>query len=346
MTPGPQTHEPATSRLRLVVLSSKPVKGAVFAGLLAGLAWAGQVWALWPVVIEVDGESRTVAVFRGSVEDALRQAGVTLGEGDELVPSGVTVAPGMRVRVIRAFPVYVQSDGEVRVYRAPRGTVADALAGLGIMPGPKDVVKPSLQAPLEPGLVVRVVRVREQEVVWRETVPYQTLRWAEPSWEKGRTGVLRPGREGVVEHRDLLRYEDGQLVSRTRLSSRTLVEKVDRIIGVGTRVVWRTINTPMGPVRYREKREMVATAYYPGPESTGKYADGLTATGMRAGHGVVAVDPRVIPLGTRLYIPGYGFAIAGDVGSAIKGDKIDLGYNTLREALHFGRRKVTVYVLD
>jgi len=91
---------------------------------------------------------------------------------------------------------------------------------------------------------------------------------------------------------------------------------------------------------------MVATAYYPGPESTGKSADGITATGMRAGHGVVAVDPRVIPLGTRLYIPGYGLAVAGDVGGAIKGLRIDLGFSTLREALHFGRRRVTVYVLD
>jgi 3D (Asp-Asp-Asp) domain-containing protein len=95
---------------------------------------------------------------------------------------------------------------------------------------------------------------------------------------------------------------------------------------------------------------MVATAYDPGPASTGKSpghpAYGITASGMRAGHGVVAVDPRVIPLGTRLYIPGYGNAIAGDTGGAIKGQRIDLGFATYNEAIRYGRQTVTVYVLD
>jgi 3D (Asp-Asp-Asp) domain-containing protein len=95
---------------------------------------------------------------------------------------------------------------------------------------------------------------------------------------------------------------------------------------------------------------MVATAYDPGPVSTGKSPGqrgyGITASGMRAGYGVVAVDPRVIPLGTRVYVPGYGAAVAGDTGSAIKGYRIDLGFATYGEAVNYGRRTVTVYVLD
>ena len=86
---------------------------------------------------------------------------------------------------------------------------------------------------------------------------------------------------------------------------------------------------------------MVATAY-----TAGCYGcTGITASGYRAGHGIVAVDPRVIPLGTRLYIPGYGLAIAGDTGGAILGNRIDLGFNSLSDALQFGRRSVTVYRL-
>jgi 3D (Asp-Asp-Asp) domain-containing protein len=91
---------------------------------------------------------------------------------------------------------------------------------------------------------------------------------------------------------------------------------------------------------------MIATGYDPGPRSCGKYASGWTAIGMRAGRGVVAVDPRIIPLGTRLYVEGYGYAIAGDVGGAIKGYRIDLGHNTYGEARQVGRRRVRVYVLD
>lgn len=85
-----------------------------------------------------------------------------------------------------------------------------------------------------------------------------------------------------------------------------------------------------------------ATAYIPSDGG----GSGITATGMVAQHGVIAVDPRVIPLGTRVYIPGYGEAIAADTGGAIRGNRIDLCMNTYREAINFGRRNVEVYILD
>lgn len=91
---------------------------------------------------------------------------------------------------------------------------------------------------------------------------------------------------------------------------------------------------------------MEATGYYPGPECTGESADGLTATGKIATYGIVAVDPKVIPLGTMLYVEGYGRAEAADVGGAIKGDRIDLCFRTYREALVYGRKRVRVYFLE
>ena len=60
----------------------------------------------------------------------------------------------------------------------------------------------------------------------------------------------------------------------------------------------------------------------------------------------MAVDPNVIPLGTRVYVPGYGLALAADTGSAIIGDRIDLCMENRDEALDFGRRDVKVYVID
>lgn len=92
--------------------------------------------------------------------------------------------------------------------------------------------------------------------------------------------------------------------------------------------------------------DMVATAYEPGPISCGKYASGYTAIGYKASKGIVAVDPRIIPLGTIVYIEGYGYAIAADVGSAIKGYRIDLCFDTYREAISFGRRRIKVYIVD
>ena len=94
---------------------------------------------------------------------------------------------------------------------------------------------------------------------------------------------------------------------------------------------------------------MVATAYTAGPESTGKSPGmpgyGITATGMRVKPGVIAVDPRVIPLGTYVYVRGYGYSIAADTGGAIKGNRIDVYMKTLREAYQWGRRTVNVYIL-
>jgi 3D (Asp-Asp-Asp) domain-containing protein len=86
---------------------------------------------------------------------------------------------------------------------------------------------------------------------------------------------------------------------------------------------------------------MIATAY----TASCYGCSGRTATGARAGFGIIAVDPSVIPLGTHLFIPGYGRAVAGDTGGAIVGHRVDLGMNTVTAALHFGRRPVTVYVL-
>ena len=87
--------------------------------------------------------------------------------------------------------------------------------------------------------------------------------------------------------------------------------------------------------------DMEATAYLP----TDGDGYGITATGIPATYGVAAVDPYVIPLGSRLYIPGYGEAIAADTGGAIYGNRIDLCMESYSECMNFGRRYVTVYVL-
>ena len=101
---------------------------------------------------------------------------------------------------------------------------------------------------------------------------------------------------------------------------------------------------PVGITLSGKEFTMVATAYYAG--GGGLCGDGITATGLRAAYGIVAVDPRVIPLGTKLYIPGYGPALAADTGGLIKGNRIDLVLNSREQALRWGRREVKVYVVE
>src|SRR5690606_6348602 len=141
-------------------------------------------------------------------------------------------------------------------------------------------------------------------------------------------------------------YENGELAHREELGHEVVAAAVDRIVGIGTREAINVLETGSRSYRYTDIVTVEATAYYPGPESTGPWADGYTFTGLVAGKGVVAVDPTVIPPGTRLYIPGYGEAIAADIGGAIKGNRIDLGFNTYNEAIQYGRQKdVKVYIL-
>ena len=104
----------------------------------------------------------------------------------------------------------------------------------------------------------------------------------------------------------------------------------------------RTVQTSRGAMRFHRMVYMEATAYLPSDGG----GSGITASGMAARHGVVSVDPDVIPLGTRLYIPGYGMAVAADTGGAINGERIDLCMEDYTDAINFGRRDVEVYILD
>ena len=101
------------------------------------------------------------------------------------------------------------------------------------------------------------------------------------------------------------------------------------------------VETSQGLIEYTEVMGMEATAYLP----TDGSAEGITAMGIPATYGIVAVDPDIIPLGSRVYIPGYGEALAADTGGAIYGYRIDLCMENYYEAMDFGRRTVTVFVL-
>lgn len=314
---------------------------------IAVAAWGFRVWSVKEVYVQIEGESPIAfETTARNVAAALEALGVEVFDGDEVVPplsSGLR--EGERIQITRARSVMLSVDGErIRVALA-NGTVRDALVAAGVRMGPLDRVEPVRETPIEDGMGITVIRVVQEEIEETEVIPFATLEWAEPHLAKGETRVVREGQEGVLVRRVLLTYENGELAARKVLSNELQREAVARIIGVGTKETPNVLQTSAGAYRYTEVIELEATAYYPGPESTGEWADGYTYTGLRAGKGVVAVDPTVIELGTRLYIPGYGEAIAADIGGAIKGRRIDLGFATYNEAIQFGRKMIKAYIL-
>ncbi len=162
--------------------------------------------------------------------------------------------------------------------------------------------------------------------------------------EAGIETVLEEGEDGkkIITYKITYYYantSDKEEYSRELISTQT-IDPQDKIISRGTKIVWRTLQTPDGEIRYWKKMRVYATHY----DSRCPGCNDWTAIGMRAGKGVIAVDPKVIKMRSQVYIPGYGKAVAGDTGGAIKGNIIDLGFDDARTAgwqAHF----VDIYLL-
>lgn len=177
-------------------------------------------------------------------------------------------------------------------------------------------------------------------------IPMRTIRHYDLSLKPGTSKIIAKGSPG---RRDVLvRFEQHGTgdIKATVLTSRIVRKARTRIIDVGISeydalVRFETYGVKRSSLIAQSALTMVATAYTADCAGCG----GMTAVGRRAGHGIVAVDPSVIPLGTRLFIPGYGVAIAGDTGGSIHGNRIDLGFNSWHDAMMFGRRDITVYRL-
>jgi len=230
--------------------------------------------------------------------------------------------------------VTLRLDGQERQISTDAVCVAELVASQGIALGPQDETTPELNAALSDGMRVVVKRVTHATLKRRIELPPPTVTRVDK--RVGRAIVLHPGEVGLADAVVEVEYRDGVEISQRVVSKSVIRKPTAKIVVVGSQKL---------PSRGGQMLMMEATGYDPGPRSCGKYASGRTAIGMKAGKGVVAVDPRVIPLGSHLYIEGYGKAVAGDVGSAIKGRRIDLGFDTYAEAIKWGRRTVRVQIL-
>ncbi len=319
--------------------------GAVLGVLLLGACWYAV--AEDRVCLIVDGRAMVVRTRAPRVEGLLAAAGVTLRQGDVVEPGEQSgIREGLTVTVRRSYPVEMIIGGKSLMVRTVARPVRELLDDYHVVLGESDRVVPGLGQEVKPGQVVRVIRVSTKEMTYREEISPKVVVRQDGNLDRGVRRVVQEGSSGLVERVARVHLEDGRIRERQILSTTWLRWPVTRVVALGTRPIVHTFVTSRGQVvRYTDVLAMTATAYYPGPESCGVKAKGITRTGARATYGVVAVDPKVIPLGTRLYVEGYGFATALDTGSAIKGSKIDLCYDTYREAIMYGKRKIKVYIL-
>jgi 3D (Asp-Asp-Asp) domain-containing protein len=232
-------------------------------------------------------------------------------------------------------------DGTVRQVVTSAGTVQILLQQEKIVVKGLDRCEPSLKTPLANGMVVAVTRVSCERFTRRTEIPTYTETRLDSRLYTTQTFEMQQGHSGLVRETMVVWKRDGA-VSAQWVEKRKVVRRVQpTVILKGT-----LPETSRSGFAVRRVLTVTATAYDPGPGSCGPNCTGRTATGMIARKGVIAVDPRVIPLGTRVFVDGYGPAIAADTGGAIKGNRIDVCFPTRREALQWGRRRVQIMILQ
>jgi uncharacterized protein YabE (DUF348 family) len=309
------------------------------------------------VQIHDDGKVTVVSTMKTTVSEVLEQNGITLSSDDYInvgLDRKLHRINKNEIYIKRAIPVYVLADGQENRIMTYKDTVREALENSVVKLNENDRLENlSLDDKIVRDMQINVVRVKEETVKESIAIPYRVVSRQSDKLDKGTEKVVRDGKEGVREKTFRVVYENGKEIVRELVKDAIAANPVDRIVDLGTVLNFKTSRGET--VRYKKAMSMRATSYTASYEDTGKNPGdpgfGITYTGMKVRRGVIAVDPRVIPLGTRVYIegvgkvPDYGFAVAADIGGAIKGDKIDLYFEDGKSVRNWGIRKVKVYIL-
>jgi uncharacterized protein YabE (DUF348 family) len=284
-----------------------------------------------PITLKLShGSEHQIQTPAQTVGQALSEANVQLYLADRITPTlTAPLVPGMTIEVEQSVPIHIDLDGHTIKTRTLRNQVSEVLNDLGVALVGKDYTQPAGDAPVQADSTVKVVRVHEEVLVEQEAIPYETVKIPDPDMELD-TSAVTEGENGIQQKRTVIRYENGQEVARNTDPDFVLLKAPqNKEYRYGTNIVIRTLDTPEGPVEYWRKVRAYATSYSAATAGTPKTAKwyGITATGLPMRKGIVAVDPKVINLGTKLYVAGYGIGLAADTGGGVRGKWVDLGYD-------------------
>jgi uncharacterized protein YabE (DUF348 family)/3D (Asp-Asp-Asp) domain-containing protein len=280
-----------------------------------------------PYTVVEDGRRMELKSSRPTVAMALREAGIRLGPADEVYPPPTTaLVAGIEIQVKHARAISLRTGSTTQVIYTHKAVLGEALAEAGFRLGSDDRVEPPVESEVRNGMNARLVRVAGRQYIEKEEIVRKTVFQPDDSLSGTATRVVQ-GRDGLRFREYRIVIEDGVETERKLEKEWFEPEPVNTVIYYAAASLHTTGVQPENMNVMRIER-MYATWY--NAASSGKPAThpayGITASGMALTKGIVAVDPAVIPLGTRLYVPGYGFAIAADTGGGIKGNMIDLGY--------------------
>ena len=305
--------------------------------LLAALFVSGFVWANSKIVIKVDGKEIIAGALAPDPKEVLSVAGVVLGSRDEYRVVKNEAGKASVIEVYRAIPMSVTIGSKVEFVWSGKPTVGEVAEAMGYSSRSYKTVPDASTRPTV-SMNIRLLTLSDKIVEKELPIPFPIIHQPDAMMEKGMEAVVEPGVPGKKLAKVRQMFEEGREAGFDILTEQVLVEPKPEILRVGT----RESNDPSrGTIRFKKLLVMEATAYTPFDDGQ----SGITASGIPARRGIIAVDPRVIPLGTRVYVMGYGPALAADTGGAIKGARIDLCIEDYNDAIRFGRRTVEVYIL-
>lgn len=306
--------------------------------------------------VTADGKVKTVSLHYGdTVAQALSQAAVTVGKNDVVTPQPAEkVTAGTDIQIKRKFSVSITADGQTKSALVSEGTVPQALAEAGVKLGSEDIVSAKKDAAVTEGMKIAVSRVTYKEVTVTKAIAFENKNQTSNSLYKGQRKIKEPGKSGsqsVVTRQKLV---EGKVAASQVLSTTVLQEPVDQVTIVGTK------KKPAGAAAINgdgtitdQNGNTVAYKRYVSGRCTGYTGGGRTSTGRAAAFGLVAVNPNIIPYGSRLYICSpngkvvYGYAIAADTGGGVMDGRIvaDLYFDSVGQCRSFGIRNMNIYVL-
>jgi len=269
-----------------------------------------------------NGKTTELSSTAQTLGSALWTAGYAFFDTDQLSPPAYTpLKPGLSATINPSRRVTIHARDVTVTTRSAAITIGEALDNAGFSVQGLDYSIPPAEAPVPFDGEIRLIRVAEEVQVEQTPMAFETEYQPDPNLEVDNQSILQTGEYGLSAQRVRVRYEDGLEVSRQVESQWVARQPQPRIIGYGTSVVMRTAVVDGMTIQYWRALNMYATSYHPaGVGST-------TASGLPLKKGVAAVDTSIIPFGTQMYVPGYGEALAADIGGGVRGRMIDLGYS-------------------
>lgn len=300
------------------------------------------------VVISVDGKQSSIWTTENVVKNILEEANIEVTEHDKVLQSLDTeVGADNKIDIQKAFQLTLVDGLKERQVWSTSTTVANFLKQQEIQLGEFDRVEKELNKKIAPGDKIAVVRVEKVTDVVEESIDFPVKKKNDSSLLKGKEKVVSEGVNGKLSRTYELVKENGKVIEKSLVSEKVIQEPKTKVVAVGTKVVTATVSRGNSTAPANGKEFYVtATAYTPYCNGCSGYS--ASGINLRSDEDLklIAVDPSIIPLGSKVWVEGYGYAIAGDTGGSIKGNKIDVLVQTKQQAYSWGRKKVRIKVLN